>query len=362
MSGHSRRNTTIGSNKKVKGIGGTADSGDRGDGPLHAQAGGNQAAQNALSPVGPYSPAYLAALGGDSTLGPVKPARAPGLNPYGAMFGEPGMYGVNEPTNFMSEYDYTGLEGIGAMVAAASAAAAAAATEAQWGEAQVTKMEDVYDIEGNLKIEIPKDAVLYIGYGPEDKEFLDLEAESAALGEKANVVTIFNPTDEVLQSLLKDGQAETVVVGGHGSEGNVITVDEDGKSRERTGKEFASLFKGTGVQEVFMNICESAKGANSVVSEMKNLGMAVLGWTGNVADKSAIKAADTLVEMTNMIVDGASVEELAKVADTFDGPGGNLIMEVLDKAGTDPAAIKAMLAEMEFDFSGLGGYNFGGYM
>lgn len=231
----------------------------------------------------------------------------------------------------------------------------------QWGEAEQTTYDQVFDENGELRddILIAESSVLYVGYGPEDMKWLDLEAERSALGasEDINLTSFINPTDELLRALVATGKFTTAVIGSHGTEGTLYTTGEDGKARERTGDEFAAMFKDSSIESVFVNACQGALGgANSISESFSELGMNVMSWMGDVKDSNAIAVAGAFVTFTNLMSRGATTAELESAFKRFETVGQDLAFDLralMEEHGTDSNAILTAL-QSEFG-AGRGG-------
>ena len=223
----------------------------------------------------------------------------------------------------------------------------------QWGftfDVDTLTYEEVLQ-DGQLAAGFGGASILYLVWGPENMNSLDFLDEldawlSSDLGDQ--IVVAFNPEWAATQALVQQGGFATVILAGHGSQGNAFMVDEQGEAMSVPVNQLAELFEGTEVENVFLNICEGMAGVDGIASKLQAAGINVIGWARRVSDDDARAAVEMLVEILDeMNADSLDIAHLNELARRFDGEGGNLVIRVAEwaEAGGSPEELYGIFAD-----------------
>ncbi|MCB9674944.1 MAG: hypothetical protein H6737_07500 [Alphaproteobacteria bacterium] len=153
-----------------------------------------------------------------------------------------------------------------------------------------TKLEDV---DPKLLEGLDKDTILRFAFSPEDMAALDLNGEHDAIAEVASVLTVNNPTPELMKHLIGSGQFQDVVWSGHGSEEGMWITNAEGKSELLPAKDMADMFKDSSVQEILLNTCD---GGAAVDDALNKAGIDTFAYQREIDDKTAIEDAQQFAQ------------------------------------------------------------------
>jgi hypothetical protein len=164
------------------------------------------------------------------------------------------------------------------------------------------------DIPAGLLEVLPKDTVLRFAFSPEDMGAINLEAEHQAVAKVADVFTLNNPTEETMKHVLATGQFQDLIWSGHGSDEGVWITDLDGKAKLLPAADVATMLKGTGVQDVLLNVCEGGVAVDQALGEA---GIRSFSYDRTIIDQEAVDKAVQFAESGSVFGIDANVNDSA---------------------------------------------------
>ena len=131
--------------------------------------------------------------------------------------------------------------------------------------------------------------VLRFAFSPEDMAELDLEGEQEALEQVADVLTVSNPSVELMRHLAQSGQFTDLIWSGHGAEDGLMITDADGDAQKLGESEIEDIFRGSTIDEAMLAACNSGE---APADAMRDVGIDTFGYSDVVHDE--IAQADVL--------------------------------------------------------------------
>lgn len=223
-----------------------------------------------------------------------------------------------------------------------------------------TQVEQTHlsDLDPELLANLEPDTILRFAFSPEDMQALDLNGEHDAIAEVRSVLTVNNPTPELMEHLISSGQFEDVVWSGHGSEKGLWITNADGQAELMESTQIADMFKDSSVQEILLNVCNGGKEVDQMLNAV---GVDTFAYDREIDDQEAMEDAVAFAE-------NGSLEDIGTENRFRMGEGSNFWEQITNMQvrsggrhgrGHDPAAFAAAMAAISGMFGGQFGV-FGG--